>query len=109
MLIIPMHWVVAIDHREARGTVKQLNQPFGPNLHHCKDGVHRYAKAPPPHSSRQVLFFFPEVSVPVAYLHGSRAWRSAHALLQGLSTAPTASRCHSFPFALRVFSSSADP
>lgn len=57
MLIMLMHWVVAVAHREARGTVKQLNQPFGPNLHHCKGGIHRYAKAPPPHSSRQVLFF----------------------------------------------------
>lgn len=98
MLIMLMHGVLkvnAIDHREARGKVKKLKQPFGPNLHRCKDDVHRYAKAPPPYSSRQV--FFSEVSAPVAYLYASRARRSAHAVLEGLSTAPIASRCHSFP------------
>lgn len=38
-----------------------------------------------------------EVSAPVAYLYALRARRSAHAVLEGLSTAPFASQCHSFP------------
>lgn len=59
MLIMLMRGVLkvnAIDHREGRGKVKQLKQPFGLKLLHFKDDVHRYAKAPPLYSSCQVFF-----------------------------------------------------
>lgn len=40
---------------------------------------------------------FSKVSAPIVYLNASRAQWSANALLEGLSTAPFASRCQLFP------------